>query len=104
MEVMLEVIQRKRRFVSIPWYPASLLGRLFAYVPLITPPITADQVKLLKRDNVVSREAIDEGRTLEGVGIEPTLIEAILPTYLTRFRVQGQFTRPDGTTADRGHT
>lgn len=103
LETMLKVIQRKRRFITIPWYPATVLGGIFSHLPLITPPITADQVTLLKRDNVVSEAAKREGRTLEGVGIKPTLLEVILPTYLTRFRVQGQFTKPDGPTAQKSN-
>jgi hypothetical protein len=55
------------------------------------PPITPDQVELLKRDNIVSEEAKRDGRTLEGIGITPESIEAIVPTYLWRFRKTGQF-------------
>jgi NADH dehydrogenase len=53
--------------------------------------LTRDQVTLLQRDNVVSAEAIAEGRTLEGLGIVPDSYEAIAPTYLYRFRKTGQF-------------
>ena len=55
------------------------------------PPITPDQVELLKRDNVVSAEARRDGRTLEALGIIPETIAAIVPTYLWRFRKTGQF-------------
>jgi len=55
------------------------------------PPITPDQVELLKRDNIVSEEAKRDGRTLESLGITPESIEAIVPTYLWRFRKTGQF-------------
>lgn len=95
MEEMLRVIQRKRRFVTIPWSVASLMGRVMAHVPFIAPPLTGDQVTLLKTDNVVSQEAEREGRTLKGLGIEPRLLEAILPIYLIRYRPHGQFTKPD---------
>jgi NADH dehydrogenase len=40
---------------------------------------------------VVSEAAKAEGRTLQGLGIEPELIEAIVPAYLWRFRKTGQF-------------
>ena len=53
--------------------------------------------KLLRSDNVVSEDARKEGRTLEGLGIEPVLVEAILPSYLVRYRPQGQFTKIDRT-------
>ena len=57
--------------------------------------MTRDQLKLLESDNVVSEKAISERRTLEGLGIEPRAIESIVPTYLYRFRRQGQFDRDD---------
>ena len=46
---------------------------------------------MLQRDNVVSDAAEAEGRTLAGLGVQPTSLEAILPTYLAQYRVQGQF-------------
>lgn len=101
LEEMLRVIRRKRGFVSIPWFVARTMGRAMATIPLIKPPLTGDQVIQLRRDNVVSQSAIEDGRTLEGVGIRPTLLDSILPTYLQRFRVAGQFTKPDAV-ADRG--
>ena len=55
------------------------------------PPLTPDQVELLRTDNVVSDPAKAELRTLQGLGIEPETIEAIVPSYLWRFRRTGQF-------------
>jgi NADH dehydrogenase len=55
------------------------------------PPITPDQVELLKRDNVVSADAQRDGRTLEALGIVPESIAAVVPSYLWRFRKTGQF-------------
>jgi NADH dehydrogenase len=57
------------------------------------PLLTSDQVIQLGIDNVVSEEAKKEGRTLEGIGIAGETVGAILPTYLWRYRVAGQFTR-----------
>lgn len=90
MEEMLRVIGRRRLLVSVPFPIARILGGILQFLPgrLLTP----DQVKLLRSDNVVSPSAKTEGRTFEGVGINPTAMEAILPTYLSRFRVRGQFT------------
>jgi NADH dehydrogenase len=48
-------------------------------------------VELLRVDNVVSDAAKVELRTLQGLGIEPETIEAIVPSYLWRFRKTGQF-------------
>ncbi len=44
-------------------------------------------------DTAVSDEAVKDGRTIRDLGISPTALEAILPTYLTRFRAHGQFER-----------
>jgi hypothetical protein len=46
---------------------------------------------LLKCYNVVSDAAKRDGRTLEGLSIRPESMEAIVPTYLWRFRKTGQF-------------
>ena len=97
LELMLRIVDRKNPLVSLPFGIASLMGSLASLVPFITPPLTADQVTLLRSDNVVSDAARSEGRTLEAIGIEPILAEAILPSYLVRYRHQGQFTRIDKT-------
>lgn len=93
LEIMLKEIDRDRPLVSLPFGMASFMGSLASLVPFVDPPVTPDQVKLLRKDNVVSAEAIAEGRTLAGLGIKPALIEAILPAYLVRYRPQGQYTR-----------
>ncbi|MGH6763615.1 MAG: complex I NDUFA9 subunit family protein [Phyllobacterium sp.] len=90
LEQMLRIIGRKRLFVSIPWGLASFQARFLGLLP--KPPLTRDQIRLLRVDNVVSEQAKAEGRTFDGLGIQPRTIEAILPAYLWRFREQGQFT------------
>lgn len=92
LEFVLRTTARKRPLVSLPFGIASLLGSVASLVPFITPPITSDQVELLKHDNVVSDAAIREGRTLEGMGIQPTLLSSVVPSYLVQYRPQGQFT------------
>ena len=92
LQTMLEVIGRKRALVPMPFGIASMIGSIASAIPLITPPLTSDQVTLLKRDNVVSDSAKAEGRTLEGMGIQPVKVASILPTYLVHFRPHGQFT------------
>ena len=89
MQEMLTVIERKRLFLPIPFWAASIMGAVLGRLP--GKVITSDQVKLLKVDNIVSAEAKKEGRTLEGIGITPQTMESILPTYLWRFRTRGQF-------------
>ena len=92
---MLRVTDRKNPLVPLPFGIASLMGTVASLIPFVKPPLTSDQVTLLRSDNVVSDAARSEGRTLEAIGIEPVLVEAILPTYLVRYRQQGQFTRID---------
>lgn len=92
LEAVLRFTYRKRPLVNLPFGVASMIGSIASMIPLITPPLTGDQVTLLKKDNVVSKAAQDEGRTLAAFGIRPTLIDTVLPSYLVQYRVQGQFT------------
>ena len=56
--------------------------------PLLPAPIlTTDQVLLLQVDNVVAPGA----KGLKDLGIAPTAVESIVPSYLWRFRKNGQF-------------
>ena len=48
---------------------------------------------MLQSDNIVSAEATREKRTLAAFGVKPTPMDAILPSYLWRFRRNGQFDR-----------
>ena len=90
MEQMLEVIDRKRFLVPVPWWVARIQGAVLGLLP--KPLLTRDQVTLLKTDNVVSREAEEAGRTFAGLGIHPQSTAAMLPSYLWRYRPAGQFT------------
>ncbi len=90
---MLAEIDREKPLISLPFSVASLIGSVASLVPFIAPPITADQVKLLKHDNVVSKEAEAEGRTLAALGVTPTLVAAIIPSYLVHYRPAGQYAR-----------
>ena len=56
-------------------------------------PLTPDQVELLKADNIVAGGAL----TLQTLGIEPTPVEGVLPTYLDRFRRGGWYERAPAT-------
>lgn len=89
MQEMLTVIERKRLLVSLPWWVARIQASILELLP--KPLLTNDQVTQLQSDNVVSEEAIKEGRTFAAIGITPRTIGAILPSYLWRFRATGQF-------------
>jgi len=87
LELVLSEIRRKRRFVDLPFGLATLQARLMSILP--SPPLTPDQVELLKSDNIVSSGAMN----LASLGIAPTPAEVILPTYLDRFRRGGWYER-----------
>lgn len=90
---MLKVIQRRRAVVNMPFFLANIMGFAFDAVQAVTlglienKMITRDQVRNLRRDNVVSPGA----KGLADLGITPTAMEAVLPEYLWRFRPSGQF-------------
>ncbi|MDE1992205.1 MAG: complex I NDUFA9 subunit family protein [Rhizobiaceae bacterium] len=92
LETTLSVIDRTKLFVSIPFGVATLIGGIASAIPLVAAPITPDQVRLLKQDNIVSKQAETDGRTLKGIGMLPTMLISVLPSYLVRYRPQGQFT------------
>lgn len=80
MRYMLQVIERKRLLLPLPFELARLQARFLELLP--NPPLTRDQVELLKVDNVVGPGA----RTLADLGITPTPIELVVPDYLARYR------------------
>jgi len=85
MEILLAEIRRRRLLVPVPFWIASLQGAVLGCLP--NPPLTLDQVRLLKRDNVVSgtRPGLAE------LGVEPTALEMVIPTYLDRYRPGGWY-------------
>ena len=92
LEIILSTIDRQRMMVSLPFGLAKLQAMFLRFAP---GPLrlTPDQVELLRSDNVVSETAKAAGLTLEGLGISPDSLEAIVPQYLWRFRAAGQFQR-----------
>lgn len=89
MRVVLDVTGRNRLLLPLPFALARLQASVLQFLP--KPPLTPDQVRLLESDNVVSEGARRDGRTLAGLGIEPTAIMSVVPGYLWRFRKSGQF-------------
>ncbi len=83
MELMLVEIRRRRLLVPLPFWVAALQAAVLQWLPV--PPLTPDQVRLLRYDNVVHREALK----LEDLGIAPTAVEVVVPSYLDRYRPAG---------------
>jgi NADH dehydrogenase len=85
LELILKVTQRRRLLVPLPFF----LAKLGAYPAMLlpNPPLTPDQVELLKTDNIVAPGA----KGFADLGIVPEAAEGIVPSYLWRFRKTGQF-------------
>jgi len=81
---------RNRPLLPLSFGVARMLAGVMSVLPF-PPLLTADQVDLLSVDNVVSEAAIKDKRSFAGIGIAPTSMDTILPTYLVRFRKHGQF-------------
>jgi uncharacterized protein YbjT (DUF2867 family) len=87
--LVLHVIDRKKPIIGVPAGLMKIAG-FFAQQPAmlgLTPQLTVDQVELMQHDNVVRPGA----NSLATLGITPTAAEAILPTYLDRFRHGGRY-------------
>lgn len=80
MELLLAATGRKRRLFPMPLAFAEAEAFFLQFLP--KPLLTPDQVKLLETDNVLSGDAPG----LEAFGIDAKAAEAIVPTYLNRFR------------------
>jgi NADH dehydrogenase len=90
MQLTLATIERRRVLLPLPFFAAKLTAQFLQFAPAPLT-LTSDQVEQLRVDNVVSEQAIAEKRTLAGIGIEGETLEAIVSSYLWRFRKTGQF-------------
>jgi NADH dehydrogenase len=87
-------IDRPRALITLPFVLAHPLGLVvgwaFSLIPFAAPPLTGDQVAMLKRDSVVGADPA--AGTIHDLGVVSLeSVEAIAPTYLWRFRPYGQF-------------
>lgn len=92
MRRMLDVIQRRRLIINIPFPIARIMAGAMQLVQtlslgIIPAQITIDQVRTLRQDNVVG----DGARGFDDLGIKPVSVEAVLPDYLWPFRPAGQY-------------
>ena len=93
MVEMLAVIKRRRLVLGVPFWAGAILAGVLDLVQAVSmglianTVLTRDQVRNLKRDNVVAPGA----RGLADLGITPTPMGAVLPEYLWCFRPAGQY-------------
>ncbi len=80
MELLLAVTRRRRSLLPVPFLAATIAGFFLEMLP--NPLLTRDQVTLMAHDNIVAKDVPG----LADLGISATPAEAILPTYLARYR------------------
>ena len=85
LQLILRETGRRRALVPVPFGIAFLKAAFLQILP--SPLLTVDQVKLLKKDNVVSATAAG----LAELGITATSVEAVVPSYLWRYRAKGEY-------------
>jgi NADH dehydrogenase len=85
LQLILRETGRKRILAPLPFGIATVQAAFLQILP--NPILTMDQVKLLKKDNVVAPTAAG----LADLGITPTSVEAVIPSYLWRFRAKGEY-------------
>ncbi len=88
-EIIMEETGRKCAVLPVPNWVAKIQGSVLQLSSKIgiAPILTRDQVAMLEVDNVVA----DDAKTLGDLGVKGTTLEAILPTYLYRYRPSGQY-------------
>jgi uncharacterized protein YbjT (DUF2867 family) len=92
IKTMLDVVRRRRLVIGFPFWMGRVLAAITGVASSLTgglapQPVTRDQLKELTRDNVVSEGA----KGLDTLGIAPSSMDAILPSYLWMFRPSGQY-------------
>jgi NADH dehydrogenase len=95
LELISRMIERKRAFIPIPFFLLDLGAALTGWLPFA--PVTLDQARLLRRDNVVKAgpDAASVG-TLSDLRVQPTAVEVVVESYLYAYRPTGQYAEPRG--------
>jgi len=88
IELVMQMCERPRRRINLPMGLASFMAGILALLPGPTP-LSKDTLALLRDDNVVEEGAAG----FESLGISPTAVETIAPTYLDQYRPRGRFGR-----------
>lgn len=84
-KILFKYTGRKRALVSLPFFAAKIQATFLSLLP--SPLLTPDQVESLKHDTIVSKKALK----LKDLGIAPTSMDLILPTYLKSYKAGGRF-------------
>ncbi len=90
LKLVLRETGRNCVLLPVPLWIAEIEGALLGSIPLIAPPLTRDQVRLMRRDNVCAPGMPG----LDQLGIPPTSAEAIVPSYMDIYRRGGRYRNP----------
>ncbi|MFN4024616.1 MAG: complex I NDUFA9 subunit family protein [Hyphomonas sp.] len=99
-DIIMRMTDRRRFKIPVPFFVirpfAYITGAVWRFVPPFSwgffgaPPITGSQIEMLTRDNIVAPDAL----TIRDLGVDvPESVEAIVPSYLWRFRPYGEFNK-----------
>lgn len=93
MELMLVEIRRRRLLAPLPFGLAGVIAWGLSLVEVVSlgliknRQITADQIAMLRHDNVVA----DGAQTLADLGVSATAAEGVVGEYLYSYRPYGQY-------------
>jgi uncharacterized protein YbjT (DUF2867 family) len=85
LELIIQVTQQNVALITVPMAIAKFKAFFLGMMP--NPIVTLDQLRLMAKDNVVSKGA----KGFKDLKISPTPVEAIIPSYLVHYRPKGQF-------------
>ena len=86
LELMMDHIDIHRPIIDLPMAIASMQASILGMLP--NPPMTSDQLEMLKQDNVVASDALG----FADLDLEPVAIDSVLPQYSNQYKPKGQFT------------
>jgi len=93
MQYVVRETERRVPLVPLPFFLAHPLGLLFGWLFSLLPfdpPLTGDQVTMLKRDTIVGGDP--SAGVIQDLGVtQLESVEAVVPSYIWRFRPYGQF-------------
>jgi NADH dehydrogenase len=93
IQKMLKVIRRRRLVINLPFIIGSIMGGFLGLIQFFTlglftnTILTRDQVKQLRKDNLVS----DGSKSFTDLDITPTGVDAVIEEYLYQYRPYGQY-------------
>ncbi len=75
IELVMEETGKRRLLLPLPFFLWEALAALVS--PLPAPPVTRDQIALMRDDNVVAEDFL----SLKDLGVDATALEDVLPEY-----------------------